>query len=107
MLPKPLRSTFVGGVTLVALVVTPAHAQLTEDQLITAKENFTAADQDATPGLSSSEFETFVRANAESNIGMSRRIRRFNAFDRAFQRVDGNDDGLVTWEEFVTVTNDG
>ncbi|MEO1658732.1 MAG: hypothetical protein AAFR65_13540 [Pseudomonadota bacterium] len=104
MLSSLIVRAALGALVTAGLLAAPALAQLPEDQLALAKENFAAADQDGVTGLSADEFEAFVRANAESDIGMSRRIKRFNAFSRAFGNVDGNGDELVTWDEFVAVT---
>ena len=104
-MPAMTSRAALAAFLLAGFFMAPAQAQLPDDQLGLAKDNFAAADQDGVPGLSPEEFEAFVRANAESDIGMSRRIRRFNAFDRAFGNVDGNGDDLVTWDEFVAVTN--
>lgn len=95
----------MGAMVLVGLTVSTAHAQLSDEDLATAEVNFAAADSDGEPGLTGDEFEAFVRANAESDIGMSRRIRRFNAFGRAFGTVDANQDSVVTWDEFVALSS--
>ncbi|MEM9285730.1 MAG: hypothetical protein AAGA39_07575 [Pseudomonadota bacterium] len=108
MMQKPmgLRCS-LSALAASGLLLAPAQAQLSADDLALAQENYAAADQDGTPGLTQTEFEAFVRANAEHDIGISRRIRRFNAFGRAFGTVDRNGDGLVMWDEFVAVSSGG
>ncbi|MEM7740268.1 MAG: hypothetical protein AAF225_05660 [Pseudomonadota bacterium] len=93
------------AVLLVGAFAVPAHAQLAEDARALAEENYAQANTDGEPGLTADEFEAFVRANAEDDIGMSRRIRRFNAFDRAFNTVNANGDDIVTWDEFVALSS--
>lgn len=70
--------------------------------LTQVKSNFDSADANGDGALSKEEFTNFVNANADDGIGRAPMIRKMKAYNRAFKTLDGDEDGLVTWEEFLT-----
>jgi hypothetical protein len=56
--------------------------------------------------LSSSEFRKFIDENAKDNLGRAARVKRFGAYDKAFERLDANEDGFVTREEIASARRD-
>ncbi len=77
-----------------------AASDLSEEQRALVQENFQQADTDRSSSLTREEFEAFIRANAEDDIGRAPMVVRRNMFDRAFGRLDKNDDGVVSQDEF-------
>ena len=47
------------------------------------------------------EFRAFIDANARDNVGRASTVKRFGAYDRAFNRVDQDGSGTVTWSEIM------
>ena len=90
------------GAFVVLFATAPTIAE-EQDSLAIAETNFIAADRDGDGKLDQYEFRFLIDANAENNIGRAATIRRFNAYDRAFQRVDRNSDGSVLWTEVVFI----
>ncbi|MEO1729440.1 MAG: hypothetical protein AAFR64_01730 [Pseudomonadota bacterium] len=84
-------------VLAVALMATGASAQ--EDKQSAAAENFKQADADEDGKLSKKEFRTFIDLNAEDNLGRASMVKSYGMYDRAFARVDANQDGFVAREE--------
>lgn len=76
-----------------------AWAQKKDDNGALAQANFDAADLNSDGGLDRDEFKAFINVNAESNLGRAKQIRRFNAYGRAFSRLDADENKSVTWEE--------
>ena len=76
-----------------------AWAQKKDDSDAVAEANFEAADTNSDGGLDRDEFKAFINANAESNLGRAKQIRRFRAYGRAFSRLDADKNKSVTWEE--------
>lgn len=76
-----------------------AVAEPSEEQRELVRENFKQADANGDGALDRAEFEVFLRANAEDDIGRSKRAVEKNMFDRAFKKFDKNKDGQVTIEE--------
>ncbi|MCR9078979.1 MAG: EF-hand domain-containing protein [Hyphomonadaceae bacterium] len=74
-------------------------AQENDDRVVVAEANFEAADADGDGALDRDEFKAFINANAESNLGRAKQIRRFRAYGRAFSRLDADGSKSVTWEE--------
>lgn len=66
-----------------------------------AKTNYQAADIDNDGALSKNEFEQFVNINADAKLGKASNIRRFKVYDRAFTKIDANENNQVSWQEFV------
>ena len=80
-----------------------AHADQAkaEKALEVPRANFTAADADTDEALTPDEFIVFINANAAAKFGKAPKIKRFGAYERAFSRVDADEDAQVTWAEFV------
>ena len=68
-----------------------------------ARENFQQADADGNGKLTRAEFRNFINANADDGLGRAGMVRRFGAYDTAFDRVDKNKDGVVTPTELAAV----
>lgn len=67
-----------------------------------AAEHLQLADQNSDGALNKEEFKEFVALEAEDDIGMSRRLKRFGAYDRAFNVLDADGSGGVTLGEIAT-----
>ncbi len=78
------------------LVATPLLANEEADDQAKARENFQQADSDSDGRLTPAEFRNFIDANAEDGLGRAGMVRRFGAYGTAFERVDKNEDGVVT-----------
>lgn len=76
-----------------------ASAQEVDDQHAVAEANFQAADANDDGALDRAEFKAFINANAESNLGRAKQIRRFKAYGRAFSRLDEDGNKSVSWAE--------
>ena len=88
------------------LASSPALALQDSEDRAAARENFQQADANADRRLNKTEFKAFINANAEDNLGRASMVRRFGAYDRAFARVDANEDGYVTGNELAASRND-
>ena len=82
-------------------IATPALALNDAADRTAAQENFSQADSNEDGQLTKSEFRKFINANAADDIGRASTIKRFGAYDRAFETVDTNKDGLVTPKELA------
>ncbi|WP_109354533.1 EF-hand domain-containing protein [Sphingorhabdus sp. EL138] len=82
-------------------IASPALALNAAADRTAAQENFSQADGNEDGQLTKSEFRKFINANAADDIGRASTIKRFGAYDRAFERVDANKDGLVTPKELA------
>ena len=65
----------------------------------TARQNLQQADANGDKALNYDEFVTFINLNAADNIGRAKMIKSRNLYSRAFNRLDKNDDGLITADE--------
>lgn len=83
------------------LVAAPVHANEEADDQAKARENFLQADADNDGKLTPAEFRDFINANADDGLGRAGMVRRFGAYERAFERVDNNADGVVTAPELA------
>ncbi len=84
-----------------ALLPITSSAAEVEEKLKPARKNFLAADADKSSGLDAKEFVTFIDANAAISFGKAKEIQQRKAYDRAFSKVDKNQDKSLTWDEFV------
>ncbi len=82
---------------LPAVAMDPSRAQ--------ARANFVKADINQDRHLDYAEFKIFINLNADHNIGRASMIRRFNAHDRAFLRVDLDRDGRISPAELSEASN--
>ena len=78
----------------------PASGEDNQDNTISA-EHLQLADANADGSLTKEEFKRFVELEAEDDIGMSKRIIRFSAYNRAFGRLDADGNGAVTLQEII------
>ena len=92
-----LRPLFL-SIPLLLLMTTGASADATQ-MLPETAEHFTLADANADDGLDTEEFKAFVELEAEDDIGASRRIQSMQIYDRAFRRMDRNEDGILSRDE--------
>ena len=82
-------------------IATPVLANANADDEAKARENFQQADTDNDGKLTRAEFRRFIDANAEDGLGRAGMVRRFGAYETAFERVDKNEDGVVTARELA------
>ncbi len=71
------------------------------EALAVPKANFAVADADANGGLNQDEFIVFIDANADADFGKAAKIKKRNAYDRAFSKIDADGNDSVSWEEFA------
>ena len=83
---------------LAAFFATPALAQ---DDRSLARANFEQADRNDDGKLSKSEFRVFIDENAKDNIGRAAMVKRYGAYNTAFEQLDGNKDGFVARSEIA------
>ena len=83
------------------LVASPLLANDDSDDQAKARENFQQADADNDGQLTKAEFRKFIDANADDGLGRAGMVRRFSAYETAFERVDKNADGVVTASELA------
>ena len=76
-----------------------ASAQSVDDRVTIAEANFASADANGDGVLDRDEFKAFINANAESDLGRAKQIRRFKAYGRAFSTLDADGNKSVTWAE--------
>lgn len=98
-----MKYAILGRLALVAAAVLPmsgAHAQsLSEAERQLMIDNLMEADANADGAISRHEFEVLIKLNAADNLGRAAMIVRTGSYDRAFGRIDGNADGVVTQSE--------
>lgn len=95
-----MKAIVLVDATIAVLMPGAAIAQ-SDAEREAAQANFRQADANGDRRLSRAEFRAFIDANAEDGLGRAGTIRRFSAYDRAFDRVDRNDNGLVTPDELA------
>ena len=88
---------------MILMAAAPALAQASApDRQSLARENFAQADADGDEKLSASEFRRFIDENAKDDLGRAAMVKRFKAYDKAFERLDANKDGFVSRTEFAS-----
>ena len=92
-----LRPLFL-SIPLLIFMTAGASADASQ-MLPETAEHFTLADANADDGLDAEEFKAFVELEAEDDIGASRRIQSMQIYDRAFRRMDRNEDGILSRDE--------
>jgi len=91
-------------ISLSCLVLsTPALALNQSADRAAAQANFKQADGNKDRKLTKAEFRKLIDANAEDNLGKAPMIKRFDAYDTAFARVDTNKDGIITLKELAAL----
>ncbi|MGP1354073.1 MAG: hypothetical protein ACTS1Z_12190 [Parasphingopyxis sp.] len=100
-----MKVTILIGAMIAALIPGAAMAQ-SDAEREAAQANFRQADANNDRRLSRSEFRAFIDANAEDGLGRASTVRRFGAYDRAFDRADRNGNGIVTPAELAAVQSD-
>ena len=65
--------------------------------------NYQSADEDGDGNLTMRQFRVFIDANAEINFARASQVKRMRAYRPAFLAVDLNNDGSLSWQEYVTV----
>lgn len=90
-----MKNRILAGLAVIALASGSASAQ-SDSEREKARANFRQADTNEDGLLSRSEFRTFINANAEDGLGRAGMIRRLGAYDRAFDRIDADKNGLLT-----------
>ena len=102
--PIQSDSRLTGGLLIlvmgVILITLGARADVSEQQA-KREANFKAADVHAYGALTQGEFQAFIDANADDNLGHAAKLRRFGAYDRAFRKLDKDKSGTVTWSEVM------
>ena len=98
-IPRPV------GILLILLMgaiiyISTAQAETTE-QKAKREANFKAADVDGDGALTQAEFKVFIDSNADDNIGQAAKLRRFGVYDRAFEKLDKDKSGTVSWSEVM------
>ena len=90
-------------IILVTTAILMAPSVLAEDseQQMKREANFKAAVADGDGALTSAEFQAFIALNAEDNLGRAALIKRFGAYNRAFNRLDTDNSGTVTWSDVM------
>jgi len=91
--------------SLIACLGFSALAMASSDKeteaLAVPKANFAVADADANGELNQDEFIVFIDANADADFGKAAKIKKRNAYDRAFSKIDADGNDSVSWEEFA------
>ena len=65
--------------------------------------NYQSADEDGDGNLTMRQFRVFIDANAEIDFARASQVKRMRAYRPAFLAVDLNNDGSLSWQEYVTV----
>ena len=86
---------------VLVILATPSAQADDSEQQAKREVNFKAADADGNGALTQAEFQDFINANADDNIGHAAKLRRFGAYDRAFEKLDKDKSGTVTWSEVM------
>lgn len=95
-----MKAMILIGATIAFAMPGAAMAQ-SDAEREAAQANFREADANGDRRLSRAEFRAFIDANAEDGLGRASTVRRFGAYDRAFDRADRNGNGIVTPAELA------
>lgn len=82
---------------LALLVLSPTSALAQDNQV--GRENYIRADENKDGVLIYAEFVNFIDLNAADDLGRAKLISSRGLHERAFRRIDTNNDGLVTPQE--------
>jgi Ca2+-binding EF-hand superfamily protein len=83
------------------ILITPSVRADDKEQQAIREVNFTTADVDGDGALTQAEFQAFIDANADDNLGRAATLRRFGAYERAFNKLDKDNSGTVSWSEVM------
>ena len=100
----PTDSRLVSGLIILLLLVifeTPSAQADDSEQQAKREVNFKASDAYGNGALTQAEFQDFINSNADDNIGHAAKLRSFGAYDRAFEKLDKDKSGTVTWSEVM------
>ncbi len=86
-----------------AVIATPTLALEKNANRAAFQTNFKQADGNKDKKLTKSEFRKLIDADAADDLGKAPMIKRFDAYDTAFARVDANKDGNVTLKELAAM----
>ncbi len=96
-----IKTTLKVAACTLALATGTNNLAQDNDLLGIVKTNFDAADVDSNGSLDAAEFPALINANAEHDIGRSKMVKRFGAYERAFNTADKDGDGQVAWAEIM------
>ena len=97
----PRRAVGLLILVMGAILITPGAGADVSEQHAKREANFKAADVQGDGALTQAEFQAFIDANADDNLGHAAKLRRFGAYDRAFNKLDKDKSGTVTWSEVM------
>ena len=104
---KRMGQMLVGSMLVVlSLGVSAADSDEREASIKTLRQvhaNYQSADEDGDGNLTMRQFRTFIDANAEIDFARASQVKRMRAYRPAFLAVDLNNDGSLSWQEYVTV----
>ena len=104
---KRMGQMLVGSMLVVlSLGVSAAESDEREALIKTLRQvhaNYQSADEDGDGNLTMRQFRTFIDANAEIDFARASQVKRMLAYRSAFLAVDLNNDGSLSWQEYVTV----
>ena len=84
-----------------AILLAPVVRADVGEQQEKREANFATADANGDGALTQAEFKAFIDANADDNLGRAAQLKRFGAYDRAFNKLDKDKSGTVTWSEVM------
>ena len=97
-----MMNRIVGNTLGVGLLLISGWAISEEtDVLAIVEDHFLAADANGDGNLDRTEFPALIDANAAREIGRATMVKRFGAYERAFNTADQNSDGFVAWSEIL------
>ena len=91
-------SSTLSRVVLAGFVLAIPSLAVAQDRELAA-ENFQEADANGDRNLTYEEFVTFIDLNAADDLGNASMVSSRNMYQRAFNRMDANGDGLISVEE--------
>lgn len=107
IIQKRMGQMLVGSMLVVlSLGVSAAESDEREALIKTLRQvhaNYQSADEDGDGNLTMRQFRTFIDANAEIDFARASQVKRMRAYRSAFLAVDLNNDGSLSWQEYVTV----
>ena len=107
IIQKRMGQMLVGTMLVVlSLGVSAAESDEREALIKTLRQvhaNYQSADEDGDGNLTMRQFRVFIDANAEIDFARASQVKRMRAYRPAFLAVDLNNDGSLSWQEYVTV----